>query len=46
MVLVVFPYFIYYIIRNINAAKITRNISDRTIREIGAFQAQMGVQRS
>ena len=34
LVLVVFPYFIYYIIRNINAAKITRNISDRTIREI------------
>jgi uncharacterized membrane protein len=34
LVLVVFPYFIYYIIRNINAAKITRNISDRTINEI------------
>lgn len=36
LVLMVFPYFVYYIIRNINAAKITRNISDRTIREIEA----------
>lgn len=34
LVLVVFPYFVYYIIRNVNAAKITRNIADRTIKEI------------
>jgi uncharacterized membrane protein len=34
LILVVFPYFVYYLIRNINAAKITKNIATRTIHEI------------
>ena len=36
LILLVFPYFVYYIIRNINAAKVTQSIATRTIREIRA----------